>query len=388
MNHPNISKPYGGSAIKLKDKLKFIGLGIVLIILVAGCFCGLFYFADVAFDQELGDLFEDLFMTDIHKLGIQFSKLNWPILKKAVLVVSVVLVCLWVVSILIAVAITKKKTVEAVASKGGRLVRSYFSGEDSAEIPFPEEYKELAACVSDVKNQIRHNEQALKDEASKKNDLIAYLAHDLKTPLTSVVGYLSLLEEAPDMPPEQKAKYVHIALNKALRLEQLINEFFEITRYNLHEIVLDKTTVDLSYMLMQMADEFYPVLMERGNTVEVQVEDGLQVQADANKLARVFNNILKNAVAYSDPGSCIRIHGCKKMGLIQIAVSNRGSTIPKQKLQSIFEKFYRLDEARSSNTGGAGLGLAIAKEVVLLHGGAITAESENQVTTFTVLLPA
>ena len=372
----------------MKDKLRFVGIGILLMVLVAGCFCGLFYFADVAFDQELGDLFEELFMTDINKWGIRFSKLNWPTLKKAVLVLSVVLICLWMASILVAVALTKKKTTSAVASKAGKLVRNFFSEGERSDDPFPREYVELSACVSDIKKQIKHNEQALKDEASKKNDLIAYLAHDLKTPLTSVVGYLSLLEEAPDMPPEQKAKYVHIALDKALRLEQLINEFFEITRYNLHEIVLDKETIDLGYMLMQMADEFYPVLMERGNTVEVQVDDGLQVQADANKLARVFNNILKNAVAYSDPGSAIVIHGCRRMGLIQVAVSNRGTTIPKQKLQSIFEKFYRLDEARSSNTGGAGLGLAIAKEVVLLHGGAITAESENHVTTFTVLLPA
>ena len=388
MSHPNTSKLFGGSAIKLKDKLKFIGFGFLLMVLVAGCFCGLFYFADVAFDQELGDLFEDLFMTDIHKWGVHFSKLNWPTLKKAVLVVSVILICLWMASILIAAAITKKKTAGTVASNAGRLVRQYFRDGDAGENPFPREYEELASCVSDIKKQIKNNEQALKDEASKKNDLIAYLAHDLKTPLTSVVGYLSLLEEAPDMPPEQKAKYVHIALDKALRLEQLINEFFEITRYNLHEIVLDKENIDLSYMLMQMADEFYPVLMDRGNTVDVRVEDGLQVRADANKLARVFNNILKNAVAYSDPGSEIIISGCRKMGLIQVAVSNRGSTIPKQKLQSIFEKFYRLDEARSSNTGGAGLGLAIAREVVLLHGGAITAESENNVTTFTVLLPA
>jgi len=371
----------------LKDKIKFIACGIGLIILAAGCFCGLFYFADVAFDQEVGDLFETLFMTNINKWGTA-HKLNWPTLKKAFLVVSVGLVCIWTVSILIAVAVTKRRTTGTVASKAGKLVRQYFGNMEQTENLFPTEYAELGTCVSDIKKQIKHNEQALKDEASKKNDLIAYLAHDLKTPLTSVVGYLSLLEEAPDMPPEQKAKYVHIALDKTLRLEQLINEFFEITRYNLHEIVLDKQTIDLEYMLMQMADEFYPVLMERGNTVEVQVEDGLQVLADANKLARVFNNILKNAVAYSDPGTPISIRACRKMGLIQVAVSNHGGTIPKQKLQSIFEKFYRLDEARSSNTGGAGLGLAIAREVVLLHGGAITAESENRVTTFTVLLPA
>lgn len=372
----------------MRDKLRFIAGGMILIILVAGCVCGIFYFMDVAFDQEVGDLFEELFMTDIHKWGTHVQKLNWPTLKKAFLVVCVVLVSLWTISVLITVAITKKRTAAMAASKAGKLVRRYFSEGESPENPFPQEYAELGNCLTDVKKQIRHNEQALKDEAAKKNDLIAYLAHDLKTPLTSVVGYLSLLEEAPDMPPEQKAKYVHIALDKALRLEQLINEFFEITRYNLHEIVLEKKSIDLEYMLMQMADEFYPVLMERGNTVEVQVESGLEVLADANKLARVFNNILKNAVAYSDPGSEIQIRGYRKAGLIHVSVSNHGSTIPKQKLQSIFEKFYRLDEARSSNTGGAGLGLAIAREVVLLHGGAITAESENNITTFTVLLPA
>ena len=175
----------------MKDKVKFVAFGLLLMILVAGCFCGLFYFADVAFDQELGDLFEDLFMTDMEKWGVGFTKLNWPILKKAVLVLSVVLICLWMVSILIAVAITKKKTTQAVASRAGKLVRNFFS--EGEEEPFPGEYMELSSCVSDVKKQIRHNEQALKDEASKKNDLIAYLAHDLKTPLTSVVGYLSLL---------------------------------------------------------------------------------------------------------------------------------------------------------------------------------------------------
>ena len=121
--------------------------------------------------------------------------------------------------------------------------------------------------------------------------------------------------------------------------------------------------------------------------IYLDVGEGLTVVADANKLARVFNNILKNAIAYSDGGSVIQLRAAQQGDTVHVAISNHGRTIPEQKLQTIFEKFYRLDDARSSNTGGAGLGLAIAREIVTLHGGRIEAVSENQVTTFTVELP-
>lgn len=234
---------------------------------------------------------------------------------------------------------------------------------------------------------MERREQALKTEASRKNDLITYLAHDLKTPLTSVVGYLSLLEEAPDMPEEQKAKYVHIAREKADRLERLINEFFEITRYNLQQILLEKETFDLSYLLIQMKDEFYPLLSAHGNTAQLQAQEDLTLYGDPEKLARVFHNVLKNAIAYSYPGTPIEIQAKRQEGEMVILFRNRGKTIPPQKLEAIFEKFFRLDEARASNAGGAGLGLAIAKEIVSLHGGTISATSEQEITTFRIALP-
>ena len=148
---------------------------------------------------------------------------------------------------------------------------------------------------------MQRQEQLQKEAAGRKNDLITYLAHDLKTPLTSVIGYLSLMEEVPEMPAEQRVKYVHITLDKALRLERLINEFFEITRYNLQQIVLEKESLDLSFMLVQMADEFYPILSDHGNTLKLQGtnEESIMVYGDGDKLARVFRNILKNAIAYS-----------------------------------------------------------------------------------------
>ena len=230
-------------------------------------------------------------------------------------------------------------------------------------------------------------EQALRKEAAQKNDLVAYLAHDLKTPLTSVIGYLSLLDEASDMPESQKAKFTHIALDKAYRLESLVNEFFEITRFNLQEIKLQRENIDLYYMLVQMMDEFYPILSAKGNTVTLQADESLSAYGDPVKLARVFNNILKNAAAYSTPDTEIQIVAKQDEEQVVVSIQNHGPTIPAEKLAVIFEKFYRMDEARTSNTGGAGLGLAIAKEIVLAHGGTITVQSINEMTTFTVSLP-
>ena len=190
------------------------------------------------------------------------------------------------------------------------------------------------------------------------------------------------------MPVEQKEKYVHITLEKANRLEQLINEFFEITRYNIQQIVLEQEEIDLYYMLFQMIEEFYPLLSQKGNQAVLHSDENVTVYGDPAKLARVFNNILKNAVAYSYENTKIEIFAEElPSGTVVVRFENQGKTIPKEKLASIFEKFYRMDEARTSNTGGAGLGLAIAKEIVTLHGGKISAESEREQVAFVVELP-
>lgn len=282
----------------------------------------------------------------------------------------------------------EKKIVEEM----GRMIGEYMRHDRDVTEVFPQEYAGVSVRVAEIKTSMQRHEQRMKEETARKNDLITYLAHDLKTPLTSVVGYLSLLEEVPDMPAKQKARYVHITLEKALRLERLINEFFEITRYNFQTILLEKETVDLTILLVQMTDEFYPILQAHGNSIRVEMpkegEGGLKVYADAEKLARVFNNILKNAVAYSYPATEILIRCEEAKDRLRITFRNRGKTIPRQKLDSIFEKFFRLDEARSTNNGGAGLGLAIAREIVALHDGDIRAVSENETTDFIVELPS
>lgn len=255
------------------------------------------------------------------------------------------------------------------------------------EIVLSLEMETMEKKMNQVRQALEKRETEAKLAKKRKDDLVMYLAHDIRTPLTSVIGYLSLLDEAPKMPEEQRKKYVHITLEKSCRLETLVNEFFEITRYDLQQTDMEKTTVDLSYMMMQMVEEFYPILSENQNTVELQMPEDLSICADPIKLARVFQNILKNAAAYSDQGTNIVIRAAEEDSCVRISFENYGKTIPRQKLLSIFDKFCRLDDARTTKTGGSGLGLAIAKEIVQLHGGRIWAESEEGRTVFTVELP-
>nr|WP_319633341.1 vancomycin resistance histidine kinase VanS [Sinanaerobacter chloroacetimidivorans] len=259
--------------------------------------------------------------------------------------------------------------------------------ESDDEITLSPELDFMENKLNQIKNNLEKQKKAALDAEQRKNDLVVYLAHDIKTPLTSVIGYLSLLDEAPDMPPEQKAKYVGITLEKAYRLEQLIDEFFEITRFNLQTIILNREKINLHFMLQQMADEFYPMLTPQEKQVSIDVLDGLTIWGDADKLARVFNNILKNAIAYSYENSVIDISALQQDKNIIITFTNHGNPIPREKLETIFEKFFRLDTSRSTNTGGTGLGLAIAKEIVNAHGGNILVQSNTEKTVFTVVLP-
>ena len=259
---------------------------------------------------------------------------------------------------------------------------------DSADsIHMITELKPIETRLNEIKQILKKQEQEVIEGEKKKNDLIVFLAHDLKTPLTSIVAYLTMLDSYQDMPEEERQRYTHIALEKSIRLGELISEFFEITKFNLQDIVLEPVELNLSMMLEQLADELYGVLREKNLTCEVEAAEDMVVYGDADKLARVFDNILRNAVSYCYPNTKIRIQAEMTEEGNRIVVSNRGKQIPKEQLGTIFEKFYRLDEARHSTTGGAGLGLAIAKEIVELHGGSIRAESDEEETRFIVMLP-
>ena len=254
-------------------------------------------------------------------------------------------------------------------------------------INLPPEMVEVEKKLNHFKTEAIKNERLARENEQKKDELIVYLAHDIKKPLTSMIGYLSLLSEIKDMPQEQRNRYIDIALDKSYRLEYLINELFDVARFNSEKIVLEKEEINLNLMLEQIADDFYPTLKEMNKKINFTSDEKTILYADPDKLSRVFNNLIKNAVNYSKENTDIDISILNKENQATVKITNKGKQIPKEKLDKIFEKFYRLDSSRTSKTGGSGLGLAIAKEIVELHGGRIYAESDMKETTFSVILP-
>lgn len=292
---------------------------------------------------------------------------------------------IYIVGLLIILLYHLRKTlsyIDDVIDASSKLVE-----DDEEEIHLPKALEEIEEKMNLVKVQSRHHHQQAIEAVERKNDLIVYLAHDIKTPLTSMIGYLSLLEEIDDMPKKKREKYIHIALEKSYHLEDLINELFEITRYNSEDILLEKEELNLNLMLEQIADDFYPILEANHKKIELSLEPNVTVYADSFQLARVFNNVIKNAIAYSKEETSIRIESRMVEDKVEVVVINQGKTIPSEKLEKIFERFYRVDASRGTSLGGSGLGLAIAKEIVELHEGKIYATSDSKDTRFYIELP-
>lgn len=258
--------------------------------------------------------------------------------------------------------------------------------ESSQNVELPDEMIKFSEKLNKIKYEYALSKKMAKEAEQKKNDLIMYMAHDLKTPLTSVIGYLTLLNEEKRISKDLQEKYMKIALDKSIRLEELTNQFFEITRYNLNDMPINKIQLNLSILFDQLIEEFYPMLEDRKLELKVNKPNTLIYNADGDKMARAFGNLLKNAISYSYENTVIEIEMIDNEENIEVTFRNKGATIPEYKLEKIFDKFYRADESRGTNSGGAGLGLAITKEIIELHNGTISANSEDETIEFVINL--
>lgn len=257
----------------------------------------------------------------------------------------------------------------------------------TVEIEGDDEFSVMAASLNKMTEDLKELIDKEREAERTKNELITNIAHDLRTPLTSIIGYLELLSGDTHLEPEIQKKYIGIAYAKTKRLEKLIEDLFGFTKLNYGKMSMKVAHVDIVKLLSQLLEEFYPSFAEKNLSYELQSNvPGQVISADGNLLARLFDNLINNAIKYGADGKRILIKVQAGKELVIVSVTNYGYVIPKEELPLIFNKFYRVEQSRSTATGGTGLGLAIAKNIVDMHGGTIDVTSDLNGTVFTVKL--
>lgn len=257
----------------------------------------------------------------------------------------------------------------------------------SVEVVGDDEFSVMAANLNKMAEDIRRLMEKERESERTKNELITNVAHDLRTPLTSIIGYLELLESNRSIPPDLKQKYIEIAYGKSKRLEKLIEELFGFTKLNYGKIAMHVTQLDIVKLLSQLLEEAYPNFADKNLSYDLQSNVPAKIiTADGNLLARLFDNLIGNAIKYGADGKRVLVQVRAGDEVVAVSVTNYGYVIPAEELPLIFNKFYRVEQSRSVNTGGTGLGLAIAKEIVDMHGGTIGVASDLNGTVFTVKL--
>lgn len=303
-------------------------------------------------------------------------------------VITLLYVLTGIATFSVAFLLLQKKSMDYITQLS-TAIRNISEGDlnTTVEVVGDDEFSAMAANLNKMVGDIRTLMDKERESERTKNELITNIAHDLRTPLTSIIGYLELLSGSANMTPEMEKKYINITYTKAKRLEKLIEDLFGFTKLNYGKVSMKVTKVDIVKLLSQLLEEFYPNFMDKNLAYELQSNVPAKIiNADGNLLARLFDNLINNAIKYGAEGKriVVKIHATET--IVTVSVTNFGYVIPKEELPLLFEKFYRVEQSRSSNTGGTGLGLAIARNIVEMHGGTIGVASDLNGTVFTVKL--
>lgn len=317
----------------------------------------------------------------------RFGSLTW--LASAANPTSVVLYVLFGIFLFSLTFLGLQKQSMEYISQLSSAIQNISDGDLNTVIPVlgDDEFSSMAANLNKMVEELKELMDKERESERTKNELITNVAHDLRTPLTSMIGYLELLSGNVKLTPEMEKKYIEIAYSKSKRLEKLIEDLFGFTKLNYGKISMNVGQVDIIKLLSQLLEEFYPSFMDKQLTYELQSNVPAKViTADGNLLARLFDNLINNAIKYGADGKKVLVRIQADEEIVTIEVINYGYVIPKEELPLIFNKFYRVEQSRSTNTGGTGLGLAIVKNIVDMHGGDIQVTSDLMGTCFTVKL--
>ncbi len=249
---------------------------------------------------------------------------------------------------------------------------------------------DMKEVVNNIHMMVDHTVETLEEERrmeESKDELISNVSHDLRTPLTSILGYLALIETNQFKSEEEARKYVSIAYQKALQMQSLVNDLFEYSQVSQSSNAISMVNFDLVQLMEQLVAEFEWQASQAEMAIEFECQqESIIMKADPEKLVRVFTNIIANALKYGSDGNLIKIEMAARSPQVYIRISNNGEPIPQRSLGHIFERFYQ-DEKSRTDQKGSGLGLAISKSIVDQHGGHISAYVTEGWTHFVISLP-
>lgn len=250
-----------------------------------------------------------------------------------------------------------------------------------------DELSELAMKINSMTAKLQSSIEDERRSENTKNELITSVSHDLRTPLTSIIGYLSLIENSKYRDEDELKYYANIAYQKSNKLKKLIDDLFELTRMNHGKLKINRTQIDLCNLIRQINEEFYPIFEKADLQCRLNLTSSpILIFADGDLIARVFDNIISNSIRYGKQGKYIDIQAAIEGNEVVVKIMNYGEPIPESHIPYVFDRFYRVDNSRSEFTGGAGLGLAISKNIIELHDGTICVSSDKTRTCFEIRL--
>lgn len=260
------------------------------------------------------------------------------------------------------------------------------------EIRIPQtDLGEMDEVVSSINHLVDSTVRAIEEERKiekSKDELITNIGHDIRTPLTSVIGYLGLIENQQYHSQEELARYAHVAYRKAQQMQSLVQDLFTYTATRQTTTEISPVQVQVLRFMEQLVADFE--LSAREKTIELRLDirpKNLVASFDVDKMARVFHNLLSNALKYGIGAHYIELLAYQEEDYIYFKVKNDGQPLDQSELEDIFQRSYRADQSRSANQPGTGLGLAIVRNIVELHHGRVYAEVDGQETIFTIEIP-
>lgn len=281
------------------------------------------------------------------------------------------------------------KTMMKRLSEINKNVKEISNGNLEIHIPISknDEIGELATNVNRMAKSLRESIENEKKSQEMKNEMISNISHDLRTPVTSLIGYADLLGNQLHSNGEECEQYVSILKRKSYELKNQVDDLLEYCQINYREIELHKSVVNMKAFIEQIMIDFVPLLDDADMSFGINGDKELHVEMDVALMVRLFENVISNSIMYGKDGKQILIQVSKRDMNVEIEIENFGQCIPNEDLPYVFEKFYRGEKSRSSHTGGKGMGLAIARSIAELHKGDITVRSNDKETVFIIVLP-